>query len=284
LWLIVSLGAFVLVGRPNHSAVELAILVGVLFLHESGHWLGMQLFGYRNVKMFFLPFFGAAVSGKKEGVPQWQEAIVLLLGPLPGLALGSGLYFWHLASPQPIVAQTAWWLILLNAFNLLPLEPLDGGRFLNLIIFSRHHVLESIFLAFTLLVLLALGLLGRLWLLAGLGAFGLLVVPARYRIARLAGAIRQRWPVLAPRVADAGDPVLRDVFDEVKRSFSAQHLTNASACATSMRAVYERASVRPVEVLGSLALLAMYGAGILLFGICAATFLILQFRARGPAA
>src|SRR5262245_61346800 len=149
-WLfLVSLAAFVLVGKPNRSAIELAIIVGVLLFHELGHYLGMQWFGYQNVKMFFLPFFGAAVAGKKIGVPQWQEAIVLLLGPIPGLMLGCGLYFWQLLFPHPIVSQIANWLVCINAFNLLPLEPFDGGRFLNLVIFSRHYVLESVFVGVT---------------------------------------------------------------------------------------------------------------------------------------
>lgn len=38
-------------------------VIGVLLFHELGHYVAMRLFGYRDVRMFFVPFFGAAVSG-----------------------------------------------------------------------------------------------------------------------------------------------------------------------------------------------------------------------------
>jgi Zn-dependent protease len=263
LLLFLSLGAFLVAGKFQRPIVELAIVVGVLFLHESGHWLGMRFFGYQNVKMFFLPFFGAAVTGRKEGVPQWQEAVVLLLGPIPGLALGFGLYVWHVVSPQPLVAQIARWLIGINAFNLLPFEPLDGGRFLNLVIFSRNHILESIFLSVTSLVVTLLSLWSHQWIFVGLGLLGLIMVPARNRAARAAIAVRERWPMLPRRIADAPDDALRDVFTELRKRSSAR--MTAPVCAGSMRGVYERALVTPVPVLGSLALLAVYASGIATF-------------------
>jgi Zn-dependent protease len=261
---LVSLVVFVLVGKPNRSAIELAIIVGVLFFHELGHYLGMQLFGYQNVKMFFLPFFGAAVAGKKVGVPQWQEAIVFLLGPIPGLIVGCGLYFWQLLFPHPIVAQIANWLVCINAFNLLPLEPFDGGRFLNLVIFSRHYVLESVFVGVTSLLMLGLGFLLS-WVFIVLGALSLCMIPARYRIARWASAIRQRWPVLPARVADAPEPALRDIFHQVTSSSRSQPAMKSPMIAATMRSVYERSAVHPVSVLGSLPLLVAYAAGVFLF-------------------
>ncbi|MDX1653260.1 MAG: hypothetical protein R3277_12250, partial [Brumimicrobium sp.] len=42
----------------------IAILLGVLLFHELGHFTAMKLFGYENLKMLFIPFLGAMVSGK----------------------------------------------------------------------------------------------------------------------------------------------------------------------------------------------------------------------------
>jgi Zn-dependent protease len=275
-WLIVSLLAFVFARPAKQAPLELAILIGVLLFHEFGHWLGMQVFGYRNVKMFFIPFFGAAVTGKKEGVPQWQEAVVLLLGPLPGIVLGCALYFWNLADPQPVMARIAGWLVGLNAFNLLPLEPLDGGRFLNLVIFSRHRVLEALFLAVTSLLVIGLGWWLRWWVFTGLGVLGLLLAPPRYRIARAAARVRGRWGSLPPRVADAAEPLLRDVFSESRAMVGHTANHDPAPYARTMRTIYERAAAQPVSAIGSLGLLTCYGGGIALFWVWVVATLLVR--------
>src|SRR2546423_417803 len=65
---LVSFTVFILLGILLFTPVELAWLVGVLLFHETGHFLGMRYFGYRDVQMFFIPLFGAAVRGEKKGV------------------------------------------------------------------------------------------------------------------------------------------------------------------------------------------------------------------------
>ena len=87
--LILSLVLFALSFYSSTDAAKLAILIPVLLLHELGHFAGMRLFGYRNVQMFFVPFLGAAVSGRKHAAPVWQQVVVLLLGPLPGLLVAA---------------------------------------------------------------------------------------------------------------------------------------------------------------------------------------------------
>jgi len=63
--LVISVAVFVGLGMREHPFAFTAMLVGVLFFHELGHYVGMRIFGYRNVRMFFIPLFGAAVSGQK---------------------------------------------------------------------------------------------------------------------------------------------------------------------------------------------------------------------------
>lgn len=62
--LLVSLGLFAATGLLHASWMSVTVLVVVLLIHELGHWLGMKYYGYRNLQMFFIPFFGAAVTGK----------------------------------------------------------------------------------------------------------------------------------------------------------------------------------------------------------------------------
>ena len=86
--LVVSLIVYVAFGRGQQPLRQFGLLVGVLIFHELGHWMGMRLFGYRDVKVFFIPFFGALMTGEPRRVRGCQSAVVLLLGPLPGILLG----------------------------------------------------------------------------------------------------------------------------------------------------------------------------------------------------
>src|SRR6266568_4405998 len=45
---------------------EILILIGVLLFHELGHMAAMKLLKYNDVKMFFIPFIGAAVTGRNQ--------------------------------------------------------------------------------------------------------------------------------------------------------------------------------------------------------------------------
>lgn len=142
------------------SWVTLVLLIVVLFVHELGHLFGMWIFGYKDLRMLFIPFMGALASGKKERVNVWQEAVILLLGPLPGYVLGiiliGGIF---VDTPQWLV-QYGTISLILNAINLLPFMPLDGGRIVNLALFNR---LPSFQLLLTLMSIISLGYVGIFW-------------------------------------------------------------------------------------------------------------------------
>src|SRR3954470_4748589 len=63
---IVTLILFFTSGMVHDDIREIGILIGVLLFHELGHLAAMKVLGYRDVKMFFVPFLGAAVSGKSK--------------------------------------------------------------------------------------------------------------------------------------------------------------------------------------------------------------------------
>jgi Zn-dependent protease len=246
LWFLIGLILFALVLLAGNSAAKVGVLVGVVFFHELGHFLGMRLCGYKDVSMFFIPFFGAAVTGRKDRAPVWQQVVVVLLGPLPGLVLGSVLWVGLLKAQHPFICEAAGWLIALNLLNLAPLEPLDGGRLVNLLLFYRHPRLEA---AAVCLSAVTLALVGEFvfgsWVLFGLGVLILLSVPGRYATARAACRLLEQWPQVALEPGALSQTQLRDLFREVLRAFP---MADFPRLVGRMRQVHERAAVVPLSL------------------------------------
>jgi hypothetical protein len=264
LWLVLTLSVSVLVLAGVFAPLDLALFVGVLLFHELGHYLGMVIFGYRDVHMFFIPFFGAAVSGKKVNAPAWQEAIVLLLGPIPGLVLGCGCYFLDATQPSVVVHHAARWLVYLNFLNLFPFEPLDGGRFFNIVLLSRHRLLES-----GARVAMGVGVVVLCWptaacmAIAG-GLFLLLMAFSGLKTGKVAETLRQRWPAWPSQIAELSEAQVRDLFQEVRRSYTLGAKTQPTLYATLMRPIHERTAAQPASLGVALPLLAVYAAAVLL--------------------
>lgn len=118
---------------------EIVILIGALLFHELGHLAAMKLLKYNDVKMFFIPFIGAAVSGKSRNDTAVKSCIVSLMGPFPGILVGIFLYFLFLLTKNYFVFKTAQVMLLLNAFNFLPIMPLDGGRYIDVLFINRRY-------------------------------------------------------------------------------------------------------------------------------------------------
>lgn len=133
------------------------MLVGVLFIHELGHYIGMKYFGYRNVRMLFIPILGAFVHGKKDVYSQKESLIVLILGPFPGIVIGSVCIL-----ISPILGWTELFVfgglfLVLNILNLLPIDPLDGGQILKHLLSVNTEVFLLVFSFISSLVMIGAG-------------------------------------------------------------------------------------------------------------------------------
>jgi tetratricopeptide (TPR) repeat protein/Zn-dependent protease len=192
----------------------LMILIGVLFLHELGHFLAMRFFRYQDTSMFFLPFFGAAVTGRKDHASLSEKVWVLLAGPLPGLILGIVLAATTQKNSVPAWGWYGiWMLIAINLFNLLPIFPLDGGKIANLLWFSRYSYTDVLFKVFAVVVLGLLGLGSPLILPIALVVA--LSIPSGFRSAKLDAKLRKDLPQL--KVGDE-DNLLIAIFMTLKES------------------------------------------------------------------
>jgi len=158
LWFGISMVAFMVVfGLLGLSFVDIGILIVVLLVHELGHFLAMRYYGYTDTSIFFLPF-GAAAVGKKRHKKAYEEYIVFLAGPLPGMIIGAGMLIWSLWQHQSISGENhlimyAMMSLVINYINLLPIYPLDGGRILQLLLLHRYPKGQFYFYMVSLLLL-----------------------------------------------------------------------------------------------------------------------------------
>lgn len=244
------------------SPLQLGLIVGVLFVHELGHALGMLASGYRDVRVFFIPLLGAATSGKARGAASWKQGVVLLLGPLPGVVAGLAI---ALAQPHgPYwLRLLAWTLVIINALNLLPIEPLDGGRFWQVILFSRSRYSELVFRALTAGAALVAALYWHQWVLGVFVYLMLITLPQQARVLREAKALRALELPTDPNALT--DPQRRAVYRAMWRTLPAgwhrRWRGKPQPQANVMEQVLDRASRRPPSLVASLGLLVAWAGG-----------------------
>lgn len=277
LWLLLSLGLFVLAGS-DHKLFDLVVLVAVIAIHEAGHALAMLVFGYRDVRVFFVPFMGGVATGKKTGAPPWQQAIVLFMGPVPGVAIGAALAIVAAVTEDPRFTSAGLIFISVNGFNLLPFPPLDGGRLFEIALFARHRILEMAFAGGSGLVLVALAV----WLRApglGLLAFlALVTLPYRSKLRAQVDAVRAVHGTLPDDPAAVSDDALLALD-----ASAAEILPPAQAQqhGTTVRALWERLAAPTTTLLASFAIVFAWGVSVVGLLVAVVVFAVAQRPPQG---
>lgn len=178
-----TVALFLLTGASQRSWQSMLLLVPALFLHECGHLAAMKLFRYKNLRMLFIPFFGALASGKPDEQNAFKIAAIALCGPLAGLlASALAIVLWF-ATDQPLLINFARVSAFLTGLNLLPVVPLDGGILLNEALFARFPKAELVFRIAAVAALAALAIRFRSIAFAVLGAGILLTLKIGYQTA-----------------------------------------------------------------------------------------------------
>ena len=267
--LLVTLVAYVAISIGTHATPSwsrLAILIGVLFVHELGHAAGMLAFGYTDVRIFFIPLFGAAAAGRRRGVARWKHGVVLLLGPVPGLVAGIALLAAGVAGVERTVAVM---LVLVNGFNLLPVAPFDGGQLFQLLVFSRRRYLELAFLVVAGLALVAGALALHSFVLGLIGYVVLVTLPIRKRLLGAAHELRSLGLPSDPVVLD--EPQRRTLFDKLWTWMPAPWHGKPRPQAAAMEGMLEAATLQPVTGGVTAALMTgwLAAAGLAVLGVIA---------------
>lgn len=140
----------------DQNIAYIAAILMVIIVHESGHFLFMRIFNYSNVKIFIVPLLGAFTSGKKQEVSQFQLCLIILAGPVPGIIIGSIIYYINKDINNDTLKMLGNSFLFINLLNCLPFYPLDGGRLIETLFFRQNHIIRLVFGVISIICLSAL--------------------------------------------------------------------------------------------------------------------------------
>jgi Zn-dependent protease len=235
-------------------------IIPILLFHEAGHWIAMRLCNYRNLRMFFIPFFGAAVTGQHWNVPGWKKALVSLAGPVPGIVVGVVAGIAALILQQPWLNYAALLLLFVNGFNLLPVLPLDGGHILQDTLFCRNRWLDGIFRIAAIIGLVAIGFLLGAKILPYLAIPMALALPIAFKLGKVTDQMRQLGLPEPISTEDRVPPATAQaIIKAVKGAFSEKLNLSNKALAQHTLTIFERLNARPPSALATTCLVLLQG-------------------------
>jgi len=115
------------------EGVLLAIIVAI---HEAGHVAAMLMAGVGVRGIYLIPFFGGAAVPKTAYHTEGRLGFIALMGPGFSLIPTLGLFAMYRANGGADLIQAVQMFAIVNAANLLPIYPLDGGLILNALVGS----------------------------------------------------------------------------------------------------------------------------------------------------
>lgn len=211
--------AFLTLGSWWWGPLGAAIIAAVILLHEAGHWMAMKLAGFRDVQVFFVPGMGGATSGEKHEAHPMTHLMVYLAGPVPGLMLALAVFAWVAFTPDhsgavwyPLLMTGTVATLLINALNMLPVLPLDGGRVVDLLLVGRLPWLRFIFAVVSGGLFFAAGTSNGDNVLRVIGIAMLIGSQQHYRIAK-ASAMLLREKLQTPAAVSDFSTVAKQLHD-----------------------------------------------------------------------
>jgi hypothetical protein len=156
--------------------------------------------------------------------------------------------------------------LVVNAFNLLPIYPLDGGQVVRSTIFCRAPLLDAGFRAIAAVAIAGLGWWGESWVMAGLGILMLLGTPHSFRKAAIVRRLRRSgFRPLSPDGDTIEDADVRRILASIRVGIRAtpSSPSKPSELATRVIETYQLLNLRPPGWLASLGFLGLQVGGFL---------------------
>ncbi|MDD2434994.1 MAG: hypothetical protein PHO63_01945 [Bacilli bacterium] len=137
---------------------DFIVLTSLIVIHEFGHLLGALFYHWKIEKIMILPFGGLTIFNEAINRPMKEEFIILILGPIFQIIYATILN-------NEMVNHYHYAILL---FNLLPIYPLDGSKFCNLLCnqllpYKLSHLL-TISLSFIVIIISSFYRLNLLYL------------------------------------------------------------------------------------------------------------------------
>jgi Zn-dependent protease len=102
--------------------------VGLILVHELGHYAAARQKGLDVGLPMFIPFVGAWINLRDRFVNAETEAYIAFAGPFIGTLGALVVYFLARHYDSDLLMALAYSGFMINLFNLIPISPLDGGR------------------------------------------------------------------------------------------------------------------------------------------------------------
>lgn len=143
-WQIISaIITFIVYIQFMNYKTALLIIIGIGF-HELGHIWAAKRMKLETGGFFTIPFVGGASLIRNQYSTHLQKTFVVLMGPIWGTFLGFVGFSLYYITHQIFWLRAAYWLFILNGFNLLPFFFLDGGQFWDSITISINSKLNLV--------------------------------------------------------------------------------------------------------------------------------------------
>ena len=119
----ISVGGYALIFGWRFAAG----FVGLILVHELGHYIEARRQGLNPQLPVFIPFLGAYVAMKNAPFDPWRNLLGSAAGPFRGGLASLGLWIAGEANDSRFLIALAYSGFFLNLFNLIPVRPFDGG-------------------------------------------------------------------------------------------------------------------------------------------------------------
>ena len=141
-----------------NATVSLILLAG-LVVHEYGHVLALKYLGIQNKGFFPVPFLGAVtIFDAKQVLTQRNNFIISIAGPALGALGGLGCLIAYKITGNEVLGFSAFLMVILNLFNMLPTAMLDGGKIYDVIVSGLSPTAQKISYSIISAATLALGI------------------------------------------------------------------------------------------------------------------------------
>jgi Zn-dependent protease len=157
------------------------VIMVQLFIHEYGHIWAMKRCGIKTKGIYFIPFFGGAAVASESFKTRWDEVYIAMMGPVFGFMCAAASYAMWLITDLPFYAAASSWMAMLNVVNLIPINPLDGGRVMKSMIFSMKRTAGLIYMVLGILATFTVAVMFGMWTLVILGFISLLELVVEWK-------------------------------------------------------------------------------------------------------